>query len=160
MTNRFKALDLIDRVPEELWMEVCDIVQEAVIKAIPKKKKCKGMTEDKMVGWHHWLKGHEFESTLGVGDGQGGLECYSPWGRKESDMTEWLKLNWKIISKNKQKKVLGVILDLSAFSFTPSNVLSFSLTFPVSHLSSCFSSNCCDLNPDIPSSSLKYISGL
>ena len=39
--NRFKGLDLIDRVPEELWLEVCDIVQEAVIKTIPKKKKCK-----------------------------------------------------------------------------------------------------------------------
>ena len=38
--NRFKGLDLIDRVPEEMWMEVCDIVQEAVIKIIPKKKKC------------------------------------------------------------------------------------------------------------------------
>ena len=41
MTNRFKGLDLIDRVPEELWMEFCDIVQEAVIKTISKKKKCK-----------------------------------------------------------------------------------------------------------------------
>ena len=41
MTNRFKGLDLIDRVPEELWMEVHDIVQEAVIKSIPKKKKYK-----------------------------------------------------------------------------------------------------------------------
>ena len=41
VTNRFKGLDLIDRVPEELWMEICDIVQEAVIKTIPKKKKCK-----------------------------------------------------------------------------------------------------------------------
>ena len=39
--NRFKGLDLIDRVPDELWMEVCDIVQEAVNKAIPMKKKCK-----------------------------------------------------------------------------------------------------------------------
>ena len=39
--NRFKRLDLIDRVPEELWKEVCDIVQEAVIKTTPKKKKCK-----------------------------------------------------------------------------------------------------------------------
>ena len=39
--NRFKELDLIDRMPEELWMKVCDIVQEAVIKTIPKKKKCK-----------------------------------------------------------------------------------------------------------------------
>ena len=41
MTNRFKGLDLIDRVPEEQWTEVCDIVQEAVIKNLPKKKKCK-----------------------------------------------------------------------------------------------------------------------
>ena len=41
MKNRFKRFDLIDRVPEELWMEVCDIVQEAVIQMTPKKKKCK-----------------------------------------------------------------------------------------------------------------------
>ena len=41
MRNRFKGLDLIDRVPEELWMEICDIIQEAVIKTIPKKKKWK-----------------------------------------------------------------------------------------------------------------------
>ena len=41
VTNRFKGLDLIDRVPDELWMEVCDIVQETRIKTIPKKKKCK-----------------------------------------------------------------------------------------------------------------------
>ena len=40
MTNRFKGLDLIDRVPEKLWMEVCDLVQVEVIKNIPKKKKC------------------------------------------------------------------------------------------------------------------------
>ena len=41
VTNRFKGLDLVDRVPEELWTEVCNIVQETVIKTIPKKKKCK-----------------------------------------------------------------------------------------------------------------------
>ena len=41
VANSFKGLDLIDRVPDELWMEVCDIVQEVVIKTIPKKKKCK-----------------------------------------------------------------------------------------------------------------------
>ena len=41
MTNRIKGLDLIDRVPEELWTEICDIVQEAVINTIPKKEKCK-----------------------------------------------------------------------------------------------------------------------
>ena len=48
------------------------------------------MTEDEMVGWHHRLDGHEFEQALGVGDGQGILECCSRWGGKESDMTEQL----------------------------------------------------------------------
>ena len=43
-----------------------------------------------MVGWHYQLDGHESEQTLGVGDGQGGLAWYSPWGLKESDMTEQL----------------------------------------------------------------------
>ena len=51
------------------------------------------MTEDEMVGWHHRLNGHEFEQTLGVGDGQGSLVCCSPWGHKESDMTEQLRNN-------------------------------------------------------------------
>ena len=50
----------------------------------------KGMIEDEMVGWYHQLNGHEFEQAPGVGDGQGGLVCYSPWGRKESDTTEQL----------------------------------------------------------------------
>ena len=48
------------------------------------------MTEDEMVGWHHQLNRHEFEQALGVGGGQGGLVCCSPWGHKESDMTEQL----------------------------------------------------------------------
>ena len=48
----------------------------------------KGTTEDEMVGWHHWLNGHEFEQALGIGDGQGSLACCSPWDRKESDTTE------------------------------------------------------------------------
>ena len=52
----------------------------------------KGMTEDEMVGWYHWLNGHEFEQASGVGDGQGSLACCSPWGCKESDTTEWLNL--------------------------------------------------------------------
>ena len=51
-----------------------------------------GMTDDEMSGWHHWLIGREFESTLGVGDGQGILACCCPWGHKELDTTEWL--NW------------------------------------------------------------------
>ena len=51
-----------------------------------------GMTEDEMVGWHHRLNGHEFEQAPGVGDWQGSLASCSPWGRKESDTTEWLTL--------------------------------------------------------------------
>ena len=52
----------------------------------------KGMTEDEMAGWHHWLDGRESVWTQGVGDGQGVLACCNSWGRKESDMTE--RLNW------------------------------------------------------------------
>ena len=62
----------------------------------------KGMTEDGMVGWYHWLNGHGFGWTPGVGDGQGGLMCFGPWGHKESDTTEplnWTELNNKIILK-------------------------------------------------------------
>ena len=50
----------------------------------------KGVTEDEMVQWHHHLKGHEFEQTLGDNEGQGSLMCCSSWGSKELDTTEWL----------------------------------------------------------------------
>ena len=50
----------------------------------------KGMTEDEMVGLHHWLDGHEYEQGLAVGDEQGSLAYYSPCGRRESDTAEWL----------------------------------------------------------------------
>ena len=49
------------------------------------------MTEDKMVGWHHQLSGHDFEQAPGDGAGQGSLVCYSPWGRSGSDKTERLE---------------------------------------------------------------------
>ena len=52
----------------------------------------KWTTENEMVGWHLWVNGREFEQALGVGDGQGSLACWSPWGCKELDTTEWL--NW------------------------------------------------------------------
>ena len=52
----------------------------------------KGMTENEMVGWHHWLNGHGFGWSWGIGDGQVGLVCCSSWGRKELDTTE--RLNW------------------------------------------------------------------
>ena len=56
----------------------------------------KGTTEDEMVGWHHRLNGHEFERAPGAGEGQGSLVCCSPWGHKESDMTEQLNNNNKL----------------------------------------------------------------
>ena len=56
----------------------------------------KGTTEDKMVGWHHRLNGHEFKQSLGVGDGQGSLVCCSPRGRKELHTTKWLELKWTV----------------------------------------------------------------
>ena len=50
----------------------------------------KGMTEDEMFGWYHWLDGHGFGWTPGVDDGLGGMACCGSWGHKESDMTEQL----------------------------------------------------------------------
>ena len=64
------------------------------------RQKEKGTTEDKMVGWHHPLKGHEFELALGDGEGQESLACCSLWGCKESDTTE--RLN----NMNKWKKII------------------------------------------------------
>ena len=57
----------------------------------------KGTTEDEMVGWHHRLKGHEFEQTPGDSEGQGSLVCYSPWDREELDTT------WQLNKTNKLK---------------------------------------------------------
>ena len=59
----------------------------------------KGVTEDEMVGWHHQLNGHKFKQGLGDSEGQGGLACCSPWGHKESYMTE--RLENKLSVKNK-----------------------------------------------------------
>ena len=53
----------------------------------------KGDNRHAIVGWHHWLSGHEFEQTPGDSDGQGSLACCSPWGRKELDTSEWLNNN-------------------------------------------------------------------
>ena len=63
----------------------------------------KGMTEDEMVGWHHWLNGHEFEQTLGDGEGQGSLACYSPWGHKESNVTEQLNNGQKFLRSQESR---------------------------------------------------------
>ena len=82
-----------------------------------------GTTEDEMVGWHHWLNGHGFGWTLGVGDGQGGLACRGSWGRKESDTTEWLnwtdsmgEKTWLVLSRKFMEISFGTIL-ISSFPF-------------------------------------------
>ena len=67
----------------------------------------KGMAEDEMAGWHHWLDGREFEWTPGVGDGQGGLACCNSWGRNESDTTEWLTS----LLKTQSLKILQVAIN-------------------------------------------------
>ena len=75
----------------------------------------KGTTEDGMAGWHHWVDGREFEWTLGVGDGQGGLACCDSWGCKESDMTE--KLNWTEL-KGIFHATMGTIKDRNGMDLT------------------------------------------
>ena len=67
-----------------------------------------GTPEDETAGWHHWLDGHETESTPGVGDGQRGLACCNSWGRKESDTTEWL--NWSELNWTKAMSIESVML--------------------------------------------------
>ena len=68
------------------------------------------MTENQMVGWHHQLNGHEFEQALGVSEGQESLACCSPWGCKESDMTEELNKydNWKSIRIIQLRNYVGL----------------------------------------------------
>ena len=74
-----------------------------------------------MVGWHHRLNGHEFEQTLGGGEGQGSLACCSPWGCKESDTTQRLK-------DNKINKTSTLeMLHFTAFSHNPGQTVSASI---------------------------------
>ena len=65
-----------------------------------------GTTEDEMVRWHHQLNGHQFEQTPGDGEGQRSLVCCSPWGHKESDMTEWLNNNMVKQGRRKSQTVV------------------------------------------------------
>ena len=68
-------------------------------------KEEKGTTEDEMIVWHHWLNGHGFGWTPGVGDGQGGLACCSSWGCKESAMTE--RLSWTEAQRKPENTRVG-----------------------------------------------------
>ena len=67
----------------------------------------KGMTEDEIAGWHHWLDEHEFGWTPGVDDRQGGRACCSSWGHKESDTTEWL--NWTELGVLCSDKIMRLV---------------------------------------------------
>ena len=78
----------------------------------------KGVTENEIVGWHHWLNGHEFEQTLGDSEGWGSLECCSPWGCKELNTIHWVNSNnvwdsstgvWPGSHNNYQRKMLLVV---------------------------------------------------
>ena len=64
----------------------------------------KGMTEDKMVEWHHQFDGHEFDKTVGDTKGQGSLACCSPWGHRESGTTEWLNNNLQAFGITEEKR--------------------------------------------------------
>ena len=73
-------------------MQRTDSLEKTLMLGKIEGRRKRGITEDEMVGWHHRLNGHECEQALGVGEGQVCLACCSPWGHKESDMTE--QLNW------------------------------------------------------------------
>ena len=89
MTNRFKGLDLIDRVPEELWMEVRDIIQEAVIKTIPKKKKCKKAK---------WLSGEALQIVV---------ERREPKSKGEKQRYKYLNAEFQRIARRDEKAFLS-----------------------------------------------------
>ena len=72
-------------------MQRVDLLEKTLrLGKMGRRQEEKGMTEDEMLGWHYLLNGHEFEQAQRVGDGQGSLASFSPWGYKESDTTERL----------------------------------------------------------------------
>ena len=109
------------------------------------KQEEKGTTEDEMVGWHHWLNGHDFEQAPEVGDGQGSVVCCSPWGCKELNRTEWL--HWtdptlgsshdlpNSLASSLPFSLSFTVIPLHHFSFIPrigqacSNLLAFAFEF-------------------------------
>ena len=99
MTNRFKQLDLLDRVPEELWMEIGDTVHEAVIKTIPKKKKCKKAK---------WL----FKEALQIAEKRREAK-----GKGENERYSHLNAEFQRIAKRDKKAFLKQPFFLFAFLF-------------------------------------------
>ena len=113
----FKELKLVNPKRNQFWIFVggTDTEAEVPILWLPNAKSWvigkdpdagkdwrqeeKGMTEDDMVGWHHWLNGHEFGQAPGGGEGQGSPAFYSSWGRRESDTTEWMNNNKILVGR-------------------------------------------------------------
>ena len=91
------------------------------------------MTEDEIVEWHHQLQGHEFEQTLGDSERQGNLVCHSSWGHKESDMTEQLNNNQKMLA-NFLPSLLPFFPPSLSFSLPPSFLTLVPLSFHPSGL--------------------------
>ena len=83
----------------------------------------KGMTENEMVGWHHWLNGHEFEQAPGVGDGQGSLACCSPWGHMTG------LLNWTELPLSNTRSYHGTVCVCVCVWHVPPSILFFHLLF-------------------------------
>ena len=81
-----------------------------------------GMTEDEMIGWHHWRDGCEFEYAPGVDDGQGSLACCSPWGRRELDTTE--RLNWTELKLFKSRELLRSMIQIICLQSRENNWIS------------------------------------
>ena len=79
-------------------MRGADFFEKTLMLGEIKGKRRRGWQRMRMVGWYHWLNGHEFGWTPGVGDGQGGLVCCSPWGHKESDTIH--RLHWTKLGMN------------------------------------------------------------
>ena len=88
------------------------------------------MIGGQMVGWYHWLNGHEFEQTPGHGEGQGSLVCCSPWSQKELDRTEWLNNRSYSTDKRQAEDMAGwgmartIGCSCSSISSSPSSLLS------------------------------------
>ena len=89
--QKYRKTDQWDRRESPKYIKINNVKR---LKGLGKdwRQEEKGKTEDRMVGWHHRLDGRELKQAPRVGDGQGSLACCSPWGHKESDVTE--RLNW------------------------------------------------------------------
>ena len=106
VTNRFKGLDLIDRVPEELWTEVCDIVQEAVVKTIPKKQKCK---KTKWLSEEALQIAEKRKDLKGKGEKERyPFECTVPKNSKESKKAFLIDQGKEIEGNNRMGKTRGI----------------------------------------------------